>query len=153
MSSESTKLPKTDENLKTISKYFLHGLAFTVILYGLTFVWTSILPFLTAIVLRIGLMIGFIVFIFVLGGLNSFLAQNIWSFSIKTRWTSLLGHGVVLLIGLITTYIPYIIIERIWPSFTYSMLFFEVFINGIVAKNVASQWKESYQEETSAREF
>ncbi len=153
MSSESTKLPKTDENLKIISKYFMHGLAFTVILYGLTFVWTSVLPFLTAIGSRIGLVVGFVVFIFILGGLNSLLAQNIWSFSIKTKWTSLLGHGVVLLIGLITTYIPYIIIERIWPSFTISMLFFEVFIDGIVAKNVASWWKEGYREETSARKF
>jgi hypothetical protein len=139
-------VPPKRLDFKTISKYFIHGVAFSIIMLALVFVWVFITVFLVVIGSVIGLLIGFVVYLFILSGLNSFLVNLIWSISIKTAWKSLLGHGFVLFILLIIVHIPAIIINLVVPSLAATIVLFVVnaFIDGFVAKNVASLWEEEY---------
>ncbi len=131
-------------NWKVLAKYFVHGLAFSVIMIFLVFFWVILLAFLVVVGAFIGLIIGFTVFLFILGGLNSFLTENIWSISTSTGWMSLLGHGFVLFIALIISHIPSIVIDFTVPSLPTTIVLFiaGAFIDGFVAKNVAGFWKE-----------
>lgn len=134
---------------KNLLKYFLHGLSFSVILTLLIIIWALVLVALILIGSIIGLIIGFIILLFIMGGLNSLLASLIWSISIKTKWTSLLGHGLVLSIALVLVGIPAIIINLIAPSLATSiaLIIIYAFIDGFVAKLVAMWWKEEYEKE------
>lgn len=137
--------PATEHrNWKVLAKYFVHGLAFSVIMIFLVFLWSFVLAFLVVAGAFIGLIIGLLVLFFILGGLNSFLTEEIWSISTRTGWMSLLGHGVVLFIALIIAHIPSIIINLTVPSLPMTIVLFiaEAFIDGFVAKNVAGFWEE-----------
>lgn len=131
-------------DFKTISKYFIHGFAFSVIMIALFFVWVVITVFLAVVGSFIGLILGFVVLLFMLSGLNCFLTENIWSISTKTEWMSLLGHGFVLFFALIIANIPSIIIGLTAPNLAVTMVLFvvEAFVDGFVAKNVAVFWEE-----------
>jgi hypothetical protein len=131
-------------DFKTISKYFIHGFAFSVIMIALFFVWVVITVFLAVVGSFIGLILGFVVLLFMLSGLNCFLTENIWSISTKTEWMSLLGHGFVLFFALIIANIPSIIVGLTAPNLAVTMVLFvvEAFIDGFVAKNVAVFWEE-----------
>lgn len=131
-------------DFKTISKYFIHGFAFSVIMIALFFVWVVITVFLAVVGSFIGLILGFVVLFFMLSGLNCFLTENIWSISTKTEWMSLLGHGFVLFFALIIANIPSIIIGLTAPNLAVTMVLFvvEAFVDGFVAKNVAVFWEE-----------
>jgi L-cystine uptake protein TcyP (sodium:dicarboxylate symporter family) len=87
-----------------------------------------------------------------LSGLNSYLTDIIWAIQTKTEWMSLLGHGFVLLIALIIVHIPDIIISLTIPSLATTIVLFIVnaFIDGFVAKNVASYWEEEFPRERRA---
>jgi len=104
---------------KSLVKYFLHGLAFSVIFLLLALVWAFILAILVVTGLVIGLIIGLILLLFIIGGLNSFLTDFIWSIPIKTGWKSLLGHGFVLFIALIIVHVPAIMMSSIVPKLSY----------------------------------
>jgi len=140
---------------KNLLKYFLHGLAFSVIMFLLSFVWAVILVILVVTGLLIGLIIGFIVLFFIMGGLNSFLTDLIWSIPIKTKWTSLLGHGFVLFIVLIIVGIPSIIISFVAPNLAIAIVLFiaYAFIDGFVAKSVATAWREEEKEEQEESDY
>jgi len=129
-------------------KYFLHGILFSIIFLVLVFVWALILVALVVIGLFLGLIIGLIILFFFIGGLNSFLTEFIWSIPIKTRWTSLLGHGFVLCIALILAHIPAMIISVVVPGLATTVVLFIInaFIDGFVAKHVATLWKEEPKE-------
>lgn len=111
---------------------------------ALVFLWVFVYVFLIAIGAFIGLIMGFIVLLFILSGLNSFLTESIWSISVRQEWQSLLGHGALLLVALIIAHIPSIVIHLIAPSLATTIVLFivEAFIDGFVAKNVASWWEE-----------
>lgn len=129
---------------RTIWKYFIHGFLFSILMLVSFFVWVGVLVFLVTIGSFIGLLLGFIVLLLILSGLNSLLAQEIWSISIRTSWMSLLGHGLVLFIALIIAHVPTLVIGLTVPSsFTMIILFIiEAFVDGFVAKNVAYWWEE-----------
>ena len=129
---------------RNVSKYFLHGILFSIIFLVLALVWVFIFALLVVVGLFIGFIIGFIVLFFILGGLNSILTVRIWSIPIKTEWMILLGHGFVLFIALIIAHIPATVINLVVPDLTTTIVLFIVyaFIDGFVAKNVASWWKE-----------
>jgi hypothetical protein len=131
---------------KTISKYFMHGFAFSLIMLALFFVWVFVLVFLTVAGSFIGLVLGFVVLLFILSGVNSFLTESIWSISTQQEWVSLLFHGFTLFVALIAAHIPAIIISLIVPSIATTIVMFiaNAFIDGFVAKNVASWWEEEY---------
>lgn len=133
-------------DFQTISKYFIHGFAFSVIMIALVFVWAFVLVFLTVAGSFIGLVLGFVVLLFILSGLNTFLLESIWSISTEQEWMSLLFHGFTLFVALIAAHVPAIIIIYFVPSLATTIVLFIVnaFIDGFVAKNVASWWEEEY---------
>jgi hypothetical protein len=102
----------------------------------------------------IGLMIGLIILLFFIGGLNSFLTDLIWSIPIKTKWTSLLGHGLLLFIALIILEIPALLIVSTAPGILTTIVLIIVypFVDGFVAKNIAAIWKVEEEEEEEHEE-
>jgi hypothetical protein len=128
---------------RNVSKYFLHGILFSIIFLVLALVWAFVFGLLVVVGSFIGFIIGVIVLFFILGGLNSFLTDVIWAASTKTAWTSLLGHGFALFIILIVAHIPATVVNLVVPGLATTVLLFVVnaFIDGFVAKNVASWWQ------------
>ena len=138
--------PTKKLDLKTISKYFIHGFAFSLIMLALVFVWAFVLVFLTVAGSFIGLILGFVLLLFIFSSVNTFLTESIWSFSTQQEWVSLLFHGFTLFVALIVAHIPAIIISLIVPSIATTIVMFiaNAFIDGFVAKNVAGWWEEEY---------
>jgi len=91
---------------------------------------------------------GLILLFFVVGGLNSFLTNLIWSMPVKTGWKSLLGHGLVLFLLLLVVNIPHAIISLLAPSLTTTIVLLVIyaFVDGYVAKNVAGLGKKRPEE-------
>jgi hypothetical protein len=139
----------------TLLKYFAHGLAFSLILTVLVFVWALILVVLAIAGAFIGLIIGFLILLFIIGGLNSFLTDLIWAIPVKTKWTSLLGHGFVLLMVLVIVHIPAFAIALVLPNLAISIALFIVyaFIDGFIAKIIAGYWEEEEEEGDKTEEI
>jgi len=95
----------------------------------------------------LGLIIGFVLLFFILGGLNVALTGFIWSIPIKSDWKSLLAHGFVLFIALILVGVPSFIINLAAPGLATTIVVFIIycFIDGYVAKGVAGFWEEEYE--------
>lgn len=130
-------------------KYFLHGLAYSLLMLVLVFVWALILLILTMLGAIIGLIIGVILLFFIMGFLNSFLTLYIWSIPVKMQLTSLLGHGFLLFIALIVVNVPAMMINLSVPGLATSIVLFiaYAFIDGFVSKYVALIWREEDEED------
>ena len=128
----------TAEKLK---KYFLHGLAFSILMLGVVIGWVFVLVFLFLIGSVIGLLIGIIILIYVMGWLNVNLTRYFWHISVDSGWKALLVHGFVLFIALLLVSIPQLIVSALIPSVITSIVVFLVycFVDGFVAKNVAEK--------------
>jgi len=134
---------------KVASKYFLHGILFSAIFLVLAFLWAVLLVVLALIGSLIGLAIGFVVLFFLIGGLNSLLANFIWSIPTVKDWKGLLAHGFVLFISLFMVHVPSILVNFLMPSWAIIVVLFIVyaFIDGLVGKKVAGWWvKEEAKE-------
>ncbi len=133
---------------RNLPKYFLHGIAFSFILIVLVIFWSVILVILVAFGFIIGLIIGFIVLLYLLGGINVFLSGTIWGIQVKEDWKSLLIHGLVLFISLIVVQIPSMIVTLVVPSLATTVLLFIIygFIDGFVAQNIGIFWEEEPEE-------
>lgn len=138
-------MAEPESRLKRLAKYFVHGASFSVIGLVLSFVWFAILIVLVLLGSIIGLLIGFVVLFFFLGGLNSLLTGLIWNTSIKTDWLSLLLHGLVLFIVFIIVHIPSLAINLVAQSIVTVavLLIIYAFVDGFLARHVASVWKEA----------
>lgn len=134
---------------RTASKYFLHGILFSVLMLVLGFVWAIIFVILVVAGFLIGFIIGIIVLFIIMGGLNNFLTDKIWCIRVKSGWKSLLGHGFILFIVLVVADIPAIIINLTAPSTITAVVLFIVyaFIDGFLAKSIAGFWEEESEEE------
>lgn len=139
---------ETEPRWKTPLKYFLHGILFSALFLVLGLVWAVLFVVLIAIGLFIGFIIGCLVLFFLVGGLNTFLTDAIWSIPLQSGWKSLLSHGFILFILLVIVGIPSFIVSLIEPSMTVRVITFIVyaFIDGFVAKNVAGWWEEEGEE-------
>jgi hypothetical protein len=133
------------------TKYFLHGIAFSLLLLVLEIVWVFMLVFLVIIGFIVGLIIGFIILFFIIGGLNAVLTQSIWKTYIKKDWKNLLAHGIVLFVVLILAGIPSLLVYYAYPNLIAGVVLFFIycFIDGYVAKHVGSAFEEQrYEDET-----
>jgi len=132
-----------------LARYFLHGIAFSVLLLLLGFVWAVILVVLVVVGLFIGLIIGLIVLFFIIGGLNAFLTDFIWSIPVRSDWKGLLGHGFVLFLVLLIVGIPSYLVAIVAPGIVTSIVMFVAyaFIDGYVAKNVGKMWESEEEQE------
>lgn len=130
---------------KNLAKYFVHGIAFSLIFTLLAIAW--IFGFLMLIILGsyIGLIIGFGLLMLIIGGLNSVLTSILW-FPVKTSFWSIVGHGIVLFIALaIINTISVIVPSFAFPGIATQIVTFVVssFVDGFIAKKVAGLWEET----------
>jgi hypothetical protein len=148
---EQSQVETSHSRTTLLTKYFLHGLIFSLLLLALEIVWAFLLVFLVLIGYIVGLILGLIVLFFIVGGLNAVLTQSIWDTYIKQNWKSLLGHGIVLFIALILAAIPSILIRYTSPSLIAEIFVFFIycFVDGYIAKQVGFAFEEDrYEDET-----
>jgi hypothetical protein len=148
---EQSQVETSYSRTTLLTKYFLHGLIFSLLLLALEIVWAFLLVFLVLIGYIVGLILGLIVLFFIIGGLNALLTQSIWDTYIKQNWKSLLGHGIVLFIALIVAAIPSLLVRYAYPSLIAEVFVFFVycFVDGYIAKQVGFVFEEDrYEDET-----
>lgn len=128
-------------------KYFLHGIAFSLIMVGLVIIWAVLLVMLIMIGSVLGLFIGIAAFLFSIGGLNVILTNEIWHVEVKSDWKNVLAHGTVLFIALILVGIPSIVLRAVFPGTIISIVLFipYCFIDGYVARKISGMWVKGYQ--------
>jgi hypothetical protein len=150
-------LAKPESQVNLLGKYFVHGILFSIIGLVLSFESLGILMvfvllgsifFISTPVIwlagwSIGLLIGFVVLFFFMGGLNSMLTGFIWHVSIKTDWKTVLVHGLALSIAFIAVHIPSIVISPAAPSIVTVVVLFiaYAFVDGFVARHIAGMWQ------------
>ncbi len=134
-----------------VGRYFLHGIAFSLLLALLVFLWAFVAGFLVIAGYVIGLIIGIVLLFFIVGGLNIVLTETIWGVSIRENWQSILGHGLLLSIILVLAGIPSLLVSLYYPSLTTTIVLFVVyaFIDGYMARWIAAIWEGSDEEEPS----
>ncbi|RDE13383.1 MAG: hypothetical protein C4K49_08590 [Candidatus Thorarchaeota archaeon] len=140
-----------DSALKTVGKYFLHGATYSLLMTGFVIVWAFVLLFLVLIGSIIGLVLGGLIIIMGVGWANKTIAGYIWGITAKGAWTSLLGHGLLLLTGLIIVQIPWSFINTFFSSsslqvyavYTVVQFLLMAVIDGVLGKRVASMFEEA----------
>jgi uncharacterized membrane protein YagU involved in acid resistance len=113
---ENEQVKRGYSTTSALTKYFLHGIIFSLLFSVLAIVWVFVFAFLVMIGYVVGLIIAFILLFFIIGGLNTVLTQSTWDTDIKQDWKSLLGHGTVLLIALILAGIPSLLTYYAYPN-------------------------------------
>lgn len=142
-----------------IAKYFLHGVAYSLLLIGLTFVSILLLVALVVVGSILGLLLGFLIMIMGVGYVNSFLSGYFWNIQTPTKWSSLLVHGLVLMIAIGLAGTPFIALEFLVGSLApvFSVIAIPVLfvihsiVNGYIGKAVASMQEESDSSWTRAQ--
>jgi len=133
-----------------LTRYFLHGLAFSLLLMVFGIVWLFLLLALVIVGLVIGFIIGLFLLFLIMGALNSILTEYIWNIATKSNWTSLPVHGLALFIVLLLASIPSLVINFTVPGWATAAVLFTPYclIDGYLAKAVASNWKaeEEYED-------
>jgi hypothetical protein len=126
-----------------LAKYFLHGVAFSLLFFILAIVWALVFGVLIVLGSFIGLIIGIVLLFFIVGGLNAFLSEIVWNLSID-GWQSILTCGFYLTVILVIVHIPvaYALIYDP-PNIIVSMVLFVIyaFIDGFLARELAPLWK------------
>ena len=128
---------------KNLAKYFVHGIAFSLLFTILAIIWAFILLILVSLGWFIGLIIGLGILMLIIGGLNSFLTDLLW-FPVKKSFWSILGHGIILFIVLLIVNGIFVIAPTlIFPGIATTIIVFIVgsFMDGFVAKKVAGFWE------------
>jgi len=133
-----------------LPRYFLHGLLFNVILFLLIFAWAFIMVTLVFVGFFLGVYVGFVLglvvgivlLVFIFGGFNTYLMQEIWKVSVKTNWFGLFTHGLALFLILLLVSIPSMVVSRLAPNVVVYVVLFVVycFVDGYVAKAVGGSW-------------
>jgi len=74
----------------------------------------------------IGLIIGFVILLFIIAWLNAALTDEIWHTQTRTDWKSLLGQGFVLFIALIIVHVPANLVNLAVPGIVAVIVLFVV---------------------------
>ncbi len=87
------KLP----NLRNLAKYFLHGIAFTALVFVLTLFSAFLLVILAIVGSFIGIIIGLVILVILVGFANALITETLW-FKLETSWENYPYQGILLLI-------------------------------------------------------
>ncbi|MDH5495239.1 MAG: hypothetical protein OEY24_06000 [Candidatus Bathyarchaeota archaeon] len=143
-------------DLFVFAKYFMHGIAFSLLFLVLGLVVLFLTAVLVTIGSFIGLIIGFGILMLAVGGLNCFLAEVIWGVQTKTSFWSLFFHGIVLFLALLVVNgilagIP----NSVFPSITTTVItsIIGAFAGGFVGKKVAGWFEEEFRREEHPKEI
>jgi hypothetical protein len=125
-------------------RYFIHGVAFSILFLILAIIWIFIFAFLIVVGSFIGFIIGFVVLFFFIGGLNTFLTRWIWSTDIRSDWLSLFIHGLGLFFALLIASLPMFFLFGTPYSLALWIVLFIPYalIDGFIAKNIAFALRE-----------
>ena len=138
--------PDEESPIMTLGRYWAHGFLYQI---GLVF---ALIPILFALVLLIlfisiiGIVIGLALLFMVLGWVNKFLSGVIWKIQCRGAWTSLIGHGLVLILGILAISVPLIFVDVL--LYTSPLLYYIIqygpvpIIQGFVAKAVAKYFED-----------
>jgi hypothetical protein len=134
-----------DSLLSLCVRYFLHGIAFSLLFFVLVFFGVFLTFFLVTIGSWLGLIIGIVFILFLMGALNVGLTEIIWGTMIGTSLKSILAHGILLLILLVLAGLPSSLVRNISPGLTTTIIMFVIycFIDGFIARKVALIFEES----------
>ena len=135
-------------NWKDLAKYFIHGIAFSLLFVLLAIVWVFVLVFLVGLGFIIGLLIGLGLLFLIIGFLNSLITFLLW-FEVKTSFWDIFFHGLVLFIVLLVVNGIFITAPSLaFPGITTTVITFIIacFLDGFVAKKVAGLWRREYRE-------
>lgn len=130
-------------NWKDLAKYFVHGIAFSLLFLILGIVWVFVLAVLTALGSIIGFIIGFVLLFLIVGFLNSSITLYLW-FEVESSFGILCLHGFALTIILLI--LDIIIVTSASLAFseiaTRAVTFIiSTFLYGFVGKKVAGLWR------------
>jgi hypothetical protein len=132
-----------------VAKYFLHGMLYSVISLGLSFVWAFVGVVLVFVGLWIGLIIALVLLMLVVGWINVFLMFFLWDISVKADLSSLFIHGSLLTVAFLLVSIPAFIVNMLIPGIVTTTVSFIVycFIDGVIAQSVGNVWEEGNEDE------
>jgi len=142
-----------------IAKYFLHGVAYSLLVVGFVLVWIFLLVALVVIGSILGLLLGLLVMVMGVGYLNSLLSGYFWKIQTQTKWSSLLVHGLMLMIAIGLASVPFMILEYLAESLTpvvsivaiLVLFVIHSIVNGYLGKAVASMQGDSDSSWTHAQ--
>lgn len=122
-----------------LSKYFLHGLAFSLLMLVIVLGWAFLLVLLVRLGSIIGLIIGIVALVYAVGALNVWINNIVWGGDISEDWKKILFHGLFLFIALILVGIPGMVINQLVPGIATNIVIFAVycFVDGYVARRLA----------------
>jgi predicted membrane protein len=128
---------------------------FSVVFIGLSVAWVFVLAVLMLLGFIIGVIIGFLILLYLIGLLNMVLTDVIWNIETKDDWKSLFSHGFFLFIALVFVQIPAFLINLVVHNLAITIALFIVycFIDGYVSKTVAESYKTKEHEPGETTEY
>jgi len=135
-------------NWKDLAKYFVHGIAFSILFLILGIVWAFIFALLVFVGFIIGLVIGLGLLFLIVGYLNSVITSFLW-FEVKTSFWDLFLHGVALFIVLLIVNGIFVTVPSlVFPGIATTLitLIIAAVLDGFVGKKVAGLWEQEYRE-------
>lgn len=134
---------KSKVKLKTLAKYFTHGILFSILFLVLTIVLGYLAAFLTEIDLLLVVLIGFWLLCPIIGFANSIITSLLW-FKVEMSFSGILVHGFIFLIALfIVNTIVIVVPPLVFPGTVTVAVTFIIgtFIDGVICKIVAELWR------------
>lgn len=134
-------------NWKDLAKYFIHGIAFSVLFFILGIVWVFAFALLVVVGFIIGLIIGICLLFLIVGFLNSVITSFLW-FEVKTSFWDLFFHGLAFFIILLVVNGIFVTVPSlVFPGIVTTLitLVIATFLSGFVGKKVAGWWELGYR--------
>ncbi len=130
-------------NKKDLAKYFIHGIAFSLLFSILYIAWGFGLLILATLGAFIGLIIGLGILFVIMGEINITITSWLWFPVEESSFWDVLKHGFILFIVLLIVDGIFVIVpSMVLPGIATTVVTFIYgsFLNGIVGKKVAEWW-------------
>ena len=129
-------------NWKDLAKYFIHGIAFSILYALFALAWAAILVILVGLGSFIGLIIGIVLLILIVGFINTALGVYLWNIDAggKGFW-GMFFHGLVffiilLIVGLVVSFLLNLVFSGITALVVVFII--EAFFYGVMGKKVCA---------------
>jgi|GEM_PF-2260187 len=140
-------------NYSKNTKYFLHGLGLTAIMFVVIIGWVFILIPFAICGFCFGIAIAFGILVYVMGWINTWLMGVIWGTErLKEEWWGPLVHGTLLFIVLLILSMPWYAVQTVipelndWPYLLISIVVFLIycFIDGVAAYYIGNMFTSTF---------
>jgi ribosomal protein L37AE/L43A len=130
---------------KKVVKFFVHGIAFSVLFFALDFLWLFSSLFLLTIGSILGFIIGILLLFVIVGVTNTVVSRFVWKFSMKYSAKKIFFHGLILFVILLVVdpvfMIPTLVFEGN-PIAIAADFIVSCFVCGSIGKMMAEMWAE-----------